>query len=361
MWKKIEKNIIQRGKFSFLVRLMIHGKTIDETFDTIDDARIFREKHLHSAALDVHEASIIDSRIKKQQAKSYVFKDAIKDYRNKSELKKGAIQEKSSLDLLSRLPISSKSLYMIGKPDLIGMFADIKSGKYRKARITKVIKTQIVVKPSTEATARRYANLARHIFECAVGDGKIDRNPFDLLNNDERPQDGQPRDRRFKGDEYEQMKKVLDKESRVALVVLVESAMRRAELLSMDWQYISFNGKLGTAHLPKTKNGEARTVPLSSVASTALKGLLPKGVQPTSGSVFTLTAAMLNHRWRAARAAIGAPDLRLHDIRHEATSRLFEEKHLNVVEAASITGHKSLSMLKRYANLNPELLAKKLG
>ena len=36
-----QKNIIQRGKYSFLVRLMINGKTIDETFDTEDEARIF--------------------------------------------------------------------------------------------------------------------------------------------------------------------------------------------------------------------------------------------------------------------------------------------------------------------------------
>jgi integrase len=74
-----------------------------------------------------------------------------------------------------------------------------------------------------------------------------------------------------------------------------------------------------------------------------------------------LTSAKLNHEWRAARELIGSPDLRVHDMRHEATSRLFEDKGMNVIEVSSITGHKSLQMLKRYANLNPELLAKKLG
>ena len=40
-------------------------------------------------------------------------------------------------------------------------------------------------------------------------------------------------------------------------------------------------------------------------------------------------------------------DLRLHDLRHEATSRFFE-MGFNIMEVSSITGHKDLSMLKRY-------------
>ena len=53
-------------------------------------------------------------------------------------------------------------------------------------------------------------------------------------------------------------------------------------------------------------------------------------------------------------------DLRFHDLRHEATSRLFE-KGLNVMEVAAITGHKTLDMLKRYTHLRAEDLAKKLA
>ena len=52
-------------------------------------------------------------------------------------------------------------------------------------------------------------------------------------------------------------------------------------------------------------------------------------------------------------------NLHFHDLRHEATSRFFE-KGLNVVEVASITGHKDLRMLQRYTHLKAEDLAKKL-
>ncbi|MGB5198580.1 MAG: tyrosine-type recombinase/integrase, partial [Sedimenticolaceae bacterium] len=56
----------------------------------------------------------------------------------------------------------------------------------------------------------------------------------------------------------------------------------------------------------------------------------------------------------------GIEDLRFHDLRHGATTRLFE-KGPNIMEVASITGHKGLRMLRRYTHLKAEDLARKLG
>ena len=56
----------------------------------------------------------------------------------------------------------------------------------------------------------------------------------------------------------------------------------------------------------------------------------------------------------------GIDNLHFHDLRHEATSRLFE-KGLNPVEVATITGHKDPRMLMRYTHLRAEDLARKLG
>ena len=53
-------------------------------------------------------------------------------------------------------------------------------------------------------------------------------------------------------------------------------------------------------------------------------------------------------------------DLRFHDLRHEATSRLFERGVFDSMEVAAITGHKTLQMLKRYTHLRAEDLARKL-
>jgi integrase len=353
---QVDKNIYKRGEYSYQVKMMIGGHKIDKTLDTLAEAQTYRDLERGGAALDHTEGAIYAARAKKRESKTYTFGNAIKDYREKSEQKKGADQEGAMLDLLSRLPIASKPMYAVHKTDILGMFSDIKSGKYRKVR--KNIKDTKSTKPASEATARRYSNLARHIFEVAVKDWeKLDRNPFEELGKDDKPKDGKPRDRRFKGNEYDLMSKELSGEARVALIVFVESAMRKGELLSLEWPNVKFKGKLGSARLIETKNGEERTVPLSSIAVRELK-TLTRGIK---GKVFKLTAAALNHQWRKARIAIGSPDLRVHDLRHEATSRLFEDKGFNVIEAASVTGHKSLQMLKRYANLNTDLLAKKLG
>ena len=63
--------------------------------------------------------------------------------------------------------------------------------------------------------------------------------------------------------------------------------------------------------------------------------------------------------WQRLMKRCGFTDLRFHDLRHEATSRLFE-KGLNVMEVASITGHKDVRMLYRYTHPRAEILVKKL-
>ncbi|OCX73846.1 tyrosine-type recombinase/integrase [Acidithiobacillus thiooxidans] len=63
--------------------------------------------------------------------------------------------------------------------------------------------------------------------------------------------------------------------------------------------------------------------------------------------------------WRRALAQATISGLTFHDLRHEATSRLFE-KGFNTVEVSAITGHKTLQMLKRYTHLKAEDLAKRM-
>jgi Phage integrase family. len=114
--------------------------------------------------------------------------------------------------------------------------------------------------------------------------------------------------------------------------------------------------KKRTAHLPKTKNGEARTMPLSSRAVATLENL-PRNLD---GRVFGTTYEGIHQAFVRACRRAGIADLRFHDLRHEATSRLFE-KGFNPMEVSAITGHKTLQMLKRYTHLRAEDLAKRMG
>lgn len=189
------------------------------------------------------------------------------------------------------------------------------------------------------------------------------------------------RDRRLHGDELVYLLRgAAEARSQVVglpqiITMAVETSMRLGELLALEWSRVDL--KRRTAHLANTKNGESRTVALSSAAVAALTAL-PRPI--TGGRVFNGWANKdgFERTWRRcvarARAAYEADcaerkakpdasflaDLRFHDLRHEATSRLFE-KGLGIMEVASMTGHKSLAMLKRYTHVEAARLAAKLG
>lgn len=156
----------------------------------------------------------------------------------------------------------------------------------------------------------------------------------------------------------------------------LETAMRQGELLALQWRHVDLVAR--TVHLPRTKNGEPRTVPLSRKAAAILASLREDGPNPgvTEGRVFGLTADALKKAWTRALARARATyedecfrlgarpderliDLRFHDLRHEAASRL-ANKLPNLIELAAVTGHKDLRMLKRYYHPKASELALKL-
>ncbi|MDK9720697.1 MAG: site-specific integrase [Rhodospirillales bacterium] len=139
-----------------------------------------------------------------------------------------------------------------------------------------------------------------------------------------------------------------------AVILALETAMRRGELLSLRWENVDLRRKV--ARLEDTKNGEARDVPLSPRAIQALE-VLPRAL---SGDVLLITAEALKQGFERARGRAELGHIRFHDLRHEATSRLFE-RGWNVMKVAAVTGHKDLQSLKRYTNLRAEDLAKELG
>ena len=189
-----------------------------------------------------------------------------------------------------------------------------------------------------------------------------------------RPQTGRARDRRLEpGEEQRLLESLEDHAGKVQgskregayrvgtrnpwmkpLVQLaIETAMRQGELLALTWDNVDLKAR--TAHLEDTKNGESRTVPLSSRA-VALLDALPRSAD---GRVFPITAQAVKLAWKRACRRAGIEGLHFHDLRHEATSRL-AEKLPNLIELAAVTGHKDLRMLKRYYHPRAADLAKKL-
>lgn len=129
----------------------------------------------------------------------------------------------------------------------------------------------------------------------------------------------------------------------------IETAMRRGEMLKLQWSHAHLTK--GYLDLPGsiTKNGKPRLVPLSLRARRILAS------QPrTSETVFATNINTVKLGFRRALERAGCVDLRLHDLRHEATSRLFERTDLRETEIGYVTGHTDPRMLQRYYNKRPE-------
>lgn len=140
------------------------------------------------------------------------------------------------------------------------------------------------------------------------------------------------------------------------LVILgVETAMRLREMYTLTSDQVDLPQR--TVFLDKTKNGDKRQVPLSSVARAALQDHLPgagKMVFPWwDGQPATLVATsdFLSKLFASVAEAAGCVDLKFHDLRHTAVCHLYERTTLSDLQISKITGHRSLAMLRRYANL----------
>mgnify|MGYP001051420067 CR=1 FL=1 len=75
---------------------------------------------------------------------------------------------------------------------------------------------------------------------------------------------------------------------------------------------------------------------------------------------FAMTTSAFEQTWRRVLKRADVSNLKFHDLRHEAVSRFFEIG-LNIIEVSTISGHKELSMLKRYTHLSADSLVGRLG
>lgn len=168
-----------------------------------------------------------------------------------------------------------------------------------------------------------------------------------------RPSPSKGRDRRLEEGELDAILKASTGFLTPLILLAIETAMRAGELASLKWENISLIKRI--AILPDTKNGDKRVVPLSLKALEILSQ-----IEKSGPNVFPIQDSYaISDAFRRATKRAKVKGLRFHDLRHEAVSRLFE-KRLNVMEVASISGHRSLQMLQRYTHLRAEELALRL-
>ena len=199
--------------------------------------------------------------------------------------------------------------------------------------------------------------LIRHCIKLAINEWglMLASNPVDKVKL---PSSLRSRERRLNTGEFDRLEKAacLTQNPHIWPIVVfaIETGMRRGEILGITWECVDFDSR--TVHLPITKNGSSRDVPLSSKATQILKEQNERQLPcpfPVTDNAFRLA-------WDRLRSRADLGDLRFHDLRHEAISRFFE-MGLSMPEVALISGHKDPRMLFRYTHMNPENVLAKLN
>lgn len=266
----------------------------------------------------------------RSEAESTTLGAALERYKREvTPHKKGAHQEAKRIKLWLQTDLAKRSLASLKGSDFAA---------YRDKRLSEVASN----------TVRLELAIVSHLFTIAQQEWGIPvTNPVQAIR---KPKGSKPRTRRLEGDEGQRlMAAVGHTELRLLITLALETGMRQGELVSLTWQEIDLQQSV--IKKQDSKNGEPRTIPLTSKAKAALP---ERGI----GRLFRCFPRFV---WEKALKEAGLPDFHFHDLRHEAVSRLFE-RGLNPMEVASVSGHKTMQMLKRYTHLRAaDLLLKMEG
>jgi integrase len=135
----------------------------------------------------------------------------------------------------------------------------------------------------------------------------------------------------------------------------LETMMRQGEILRIAWQHVHTERRF--IHLPKTKNGEHRDVPLLSRAAALFALRTPRD---GDARVVPVDAGTFGRYFHLAAMAAGVDGLHFHDSRREALTRT-AERLPNIAELARASGHRGTRSLMIYYHPSAEDIAKKLG
>jgi integrase len=290
------------------------------------------EKWARSIEIEIDRGSYINM----SYAQKTLFKDLIQQYlKEVTPTLRGAPEDTYRLKKMMRNPIAELNLTEL-TPNKIA--------NYRDERLKEI-------KPNTVIRELAYISSMINHARREWGLGII--NPVAQIR---KPPQTQGRERVLNDVEMNRILREVEKLNsfmKPLCEFALETAMRRGELLSLNWININFINR--TAYLKMTKNGSSRTVPLSTQAINILSKL-PRDI---TGRVFPLKPNTVSMGFIKAMKRTDIKDFHFHDLRHMALTRL-SSKFTNILELAAISGHKELKMLQRYVHIRAEDLAKKM-
>ncbi|MEM5341611.1 site-specific integrase [Paraburkholderia azotifigens] len=318
------------------------GHYASQTFDTREQADNWAdamEKRIaESLSIDGGEITLASTVV--QMLNKYV--------KEVTPTKRGAKSERYALNMyIERFRALDKTLANFGPRDL-------------EAIMHARIKGNADYPPVNPATVRREFGMLSGAFAHAMKKWHLPLtvNPLSRID---RPKANPHRTRRVSDAErnnvctslgWDQHSKPATRAQRVAwaFCFALETAMRRGEILRADWSH--YDERARRLHIPLSKNGDARNVPISARA----RALLDLLGQKQSGAIVGVLDTTFANMWNAAKKDKAWEDLHFHDARHEATTR-FAKLVPTVLHLQKITGHRDLKSLLIYFNPEADELA----
>lgn len=309
------------------------------------------------------------------EAESTTLREALERYQ--AEIvphKKGKVQEDSIIRMLLTLPLALRPLASIRGADIASL-RDAWLQDYAPATVLRrlAVLSHVFSVARKEWGMESLSNPVEVVRKPAANNARVRR----VVTLEGAAPDADDEARQMQDGELERVMAASSSALLPSIIRLaVETAMRRGEIVGLRWEHIDLERRV--AHLPATKNGSARDVPLSSRAVAVLQELRDglDAKEQGQGAVFAVRPDGVTRAFeRAVQRARGwyeaecegagtrprdgfLVDLRFHDLRHEATSRLAEVFPMH--ELTKITGHRDPRMLMRYFHPKAEQLAEKM-
>lgn len=356
---KVSTNITYRGEQQFQVRLYIKGAKLCETFRTKREAESWRD----AKKTEAREGALVDDR----EARALTIGDLIDRYINDVIPELGQEQhaeKRAKVHQRETVRANKLKTYPIAQCTL----ADVSAADMRK--FIEMRKAEPRVKSSH--TIRLDMAILSRVCKLAMNEWELPlkHDPTQGVSKTgtikRRAAGGayKGRSRRLGKDEEEWLLRLASPVMSAVIRFAIATAMREDEIATLEPRDVNIDKRY--AQLDVTKNSDPRRVPLSRPAISALKD---GGRLDGEGRVFGLNSEAIYRRFARLRTAAKKAyladcaqrgvkprnhfmeDIKFHDLRHEAVSRLFEQTSLDTLRIAEITGHRTVQMLKRYLHL----------
>jgi integrase len=336
----IERRKRDDGKASFRAKVRLKGHPpASATFERLTDARNWAQQT---------EAAIREGRyFKSVEAKKHTLGDLIDRYIESVLPTKPKSEKKQKSQLLWWKAQLGDYLLIDVTPPLIATARD------------KLLAEQTARKKlrSTSTTSRYLAALS-HAFTVAEQEWHwVEANPVSRIKKPKQPKG---RERFLSDPERASLLKTCKQSGNVylyAIVVLaISTGMRYSEILGLRRSNVDLKNE--RIVVTDTKNNESRSVPLVGHAREEIERLLKVShlktdfLFPAFDKKGKASPVDIRSAWNVARARAELKDFRFHDLRHTAASYL-AMNGASLPELATILGHKTYQMVRRYTHLTP--------